>query len=227
MNSPSQAFFDGVKKITPFLLSAVPFAMIYGASAAEAGLSPGVAWGMSLIVFAGAAQLVVVDLLARDSQAWVIVGTALIVNLRMAMYSAAIAPHFKHLSGRWRAALAYLLTDQAFAVSITGFERQKNHREWFYLGAAVAMWGAWQMSTGAGVFMSETIPAEWSLDFAVPLTFIALLAPAINNRAMLVVAILSGAVAVMAATLPFNLGLLLGASSGVALGGLIELWRKN
>ncbi|MEJ2630515.1 MAG: AzlC family ABC transporter permease [Acidihalobacter sp.] len=217
-----RAFSAGFMSIVPLMPGVIPFAMICGVTAIKAGLSPQAAMGMSLIVFAGASQLAVIQLLAAGALPLVIFFTAVIINLRFAMYSASLAPYFQHLPKRWRWPLAYLLTDQGYAMTINHYLSDKptadTHRHWFYFGTGIAMWGAWQPGTAAGILLGSTIPASWSLDFAIPLTFMALLIPGLRDRPTLVAALVGGGVAVLAAGLPFNLGLVLAAVSGIAAG---------
>lgn len=227
MHNRRNAFLSGAKTIAPILLGVIPFALIAGVSAVEAGFSKYEALGMSTIVFAGAAQLAVVDLVGRHASVAVIVLTALIINLRFSMYSASLAPHFSGLSLCRRALLAYLLTDQAYAVSITAYYgNQHSHKQWFFFGAALIMWGVWQAGNAVGIFLGANIPQSWSLDFAVPLTFLALLFPAITNRPSLIAAAIAGVLALIGHSLPYNSGLVLAAAGGIAAGSLAE-WRTD
>ncbi|MDX1606678.1 MAG: AzlC family ABC transporter permease [Candidatus Competibacterales bacterium] len=227
MNSPGSAFSAGVRAVLPLVPGIVPFGMIAGIAPIEAGLGDAVAVGMSLLIFAGASQLAVVQLLDNNALPVVIVLTALVINLRFVMYSASLAPYFGHLPARQRWPLAYLLTDQAYAVSVTRFLREEQagaaSRHWFYLGAGLTMWLPWQLATIAGVWLGAGVPPSWGLDFAIPLTFMALLVPAVRSRPGLVAAIAAGLIATVAAPLPFNLALVLAAVVGVTAGLLTEI----
>lgn len=227
MNSTRRnAFSAGFMAVAPIIPGVVPFGMICGVTAVKAGLSPAAAMGMSVLIFAGASQLAAIQLLAAGALPLVIVFTALVINLRFSMYSASLAPHFQHLPKRWRWPLAYLLTDQAYAMSInrylSGAPSAHEHKHWFYLGVAVTMWFTWQPATAAGILLGAAVPASWSLDFAIPLTFMALLVPGLRDRPTLIAAGVGGGVAVLAAALPFNLGLVLAAVSGIAAGVVAE-----
>lgn len=217
-----RAFSNGFLAIAPIIPGVIPFGMICGITAVKAGLSPAAALGMSVFIFAGASQLATVQLLTQGALPVVIVFTALVINLRFAMYSASLAPHLQHLPKRWRWLMAYLLTDQGYAMTINHYLSDKptaqTHKHWFYFGTGVAMWGVWQPATIAGILLGTTIPASWSLDFAIPLTFMALLIPGLRDRPTLVAALVGGGVAVLAAGLPFNLGLVLAAVSGIGAG---------
>lgn len=227
MSYPGEAFRAGIRAVLPLVPGIVPFGMIAGIAPIEAGLGDAVAVGMSLLIFAGASQLAAVQLLAGGALPAVIILTALVINLRFVMYSASLAPYLKHLPGRQRWPLAYLLTDQAYAVSITRFVREDetivSHRHWFYLGAGLTMWLPWQLATIAGVGLGTGVPPSWGLDFAIPLTFMALLVPAVRARPGLAAAVAAGLVATLAASLPFNLGLILAAVVGVTTGLLAEI----
>lgn len=189
----------------------------------NAGLTPAEAVGFSLVVFAGASQLAAIDLLGRDASLAVVVLTAVVINLRMVMYSASIASHFRSLSPRWKAVCSYLLTDQAYAISLARYAEDANvDRRWFYLGVAATIWAVWQVATVAGVVLGASVPDRWGLSFAVPLVFLSLLVPAIEGKETAAAALVGGGVAVAGADLPLNLGLLCGALAGITAGVAVE-----
>jgi 4-azaleucine resistance transporter AzlC len=226
MPTRGKAFFSGVKAATPILLGVIPFALIAGISAVNAGFTRAEAIGMSSIVFAGAAQLAAVDLVSQHSSTIAILLTALVINLRFCMYSASLSPHFSGLPFSVRAVLAYLLTDQAYAVSVIAFNNErKKFKHFFYLGTALTLWVIWQTGTIIGVQLGALIPSSWSLDFAVPLTFLALLFPAIVTRPALIAAVVSGVLALAAHSLPYNLGLFVAALGGIVAGYLADRGR--
>ena len=209
----------GVRDALPLLLGVAPFGVVSGIAAVEAGLDLGQTVGLSVIVFAGASQLAALDLLGRDAPLAVIALTAVVINLRMLMYSASIAPYFREFSAKWKAGLAYVLTDQAYALSIARYRSSRAIDEKaYYVGAAVTIWAVWQVATVAGVFLGTGVPESWGLEFTVPLIFLALLVPAMEDRATTAAGIVGGGVAVAGAGLPLNLGLLVGAAVGVAVG---------
>ena len=214
----------GVRDVSPLMLGIVPFALVAGIAAVDAGLGLAEAIGMSVIVFAGASQLAALDLLGENAPLAVVVGTAVVINLRMLMYSASIAPYFSDYGRRLRAGLAYLLTDQAYALSVAEFDENPDRSRWrYYLGAAASLWIVWQVGTVAGVVIGTGVPDALGLTFAVPLVFLALLVPAMKDRPSTAAGVAGGAVAVLAAGLPLNLGLLVGALSGVAVGLATEV----
>lgn len=223
MSSPP-GLFDGMRSVMPLLLGVVPFGLIFGVTAAGSTVGGGLGYASSLIIFAGAAQLATVQLLTEGSAAAVVIATALVINARHLMYSAALAPHFREFPRRWRLGLPYVLTDQAFAVSITRYEAVSDprYRRWFYFGAAMTLWITWQVTTATGVILGASIPESWSLDFAIPLVFLALLVPALRDRPSVLAAAVGGLVALLAHDVTYNLGLLIGALAGIAGGVLAE-----
>ncbi|HEY9074920.1 MAG TPA: AzlC family ABC transporter permease [Anaerolineaceae bacterium] len=222
-------FLQGMKDAIPILVGVAPFGMIYGVLALQAGLSLAAAQGMSLVVFAGSAQFVTVKLIEAGTPWFVIALTAFVINLRHALYSASLAPYLQHLKPHWKGLLAYVLVDEAYALGITRFEQpgSRLQRHWYLLGAGVALWLCWQVSTAAGIFLGAQIPAGWSLDFTLALTFIALVVPSLKDRPMILAAATAGITAVAGYSLPHKLGLILAAAVGIAAGLLSEkLWQK-
>jgi 4-azaleucine resistance transporter AzlC len=198
--------------------------MIYGALALNAGLSRPASQMMSSIVFAGSSQLVTAQLVHDAAPGFVIVLTIAVVNLRHMLYSASLAPYLASLSMRWKALLSYLLTDEAYAPTILKYERDgvQPFSHWFLFGAGLALWSTWQASTALGIFLGTAIPDSWSLDFALPLTFIAMVVPVLKGRPYIAAALSAGVVALVAHPLPFKLGLILAALVGIAVGTYLE-----
>jgi predicted branched-subunit amino acid permease len=220
------AFLAGVRDIAPILIALVPFGIIAGVAAVEAGLTNAQAIAASPMIFAGAAQLATMDLFGRGSPVLVIVFTALVINSRFAMYSAGLSPAPSAGLGRVRKAVAaYLLTDQAFAVSALRFARVEedlNRRFSYYLGAALSPWLTWQVSTVTGVIVGASVSPDLSLDFAIPLMFMALLFPAITDRTTAITAAVAAIAASSLRGMPLSLGLLTAATIGIAVGAIVE-----
>jgi 4-azaleucine resistance transporter AzlC len=227
MKSAYKTFLSGLFHVTPILLGVIPFGMIYGALARSAGLPADMAQAMSVILFAGSAQFITAQLVASGTPLLVILVTACLVNLRHMLYSASMAPYLKPLHPAWKWLLAYLLTDEAYAVAITGYQDSEDmtNKHWYMLGAGIGLWTTWQLSTAVGVFLGGQIPASWSLDFALPLTFIALVVPTLKDRASVAAASVAGIAAVFAAGLPLNLGLIVASVVGMFVGLSIEAWQ--
>lgn len=227
--SPQATFAAGFKAQLPVLLGVIPFAMIFGVTAVNLGLPAIQAMGMSLIVFAGAAQLVALQLINNNAPLFVILASTFFINLRFLMYSASIAPHLQKTSRSRKGGLAYLLTDQAYAISIAHFSEQPHagHKQFFYMGAGIALAVTWQISTAVGIFLGAQVPASWSLDFAMPLTFLALVFPSLKDWPAALAAVAAGLTAVIAANLPYNLGLMIAALTGIFAGYLAESRQKQ
>ncbi len=225
MNStPRSEFFGGVKAELPILLGVVPFGLIYGLLANQAHIPVDVALFMSSIVFAGSSQFVGTQLIGATSPLVVIVLTTFVVNLRHALYSASVSPFTKHLSRKWKWLLAYLLTDEAYAVTITHYNDpiESPSKHYFFLGSGLTLWSSWQISSAIGIFASRQIPESWSLDFTLALTFIALVVPRLKDRASAAAAFSAGIVAVLTYSWPYKLGLMLAALAGIVIGLFLE-----
>ena len=197
--SRASEFLAGCRDELPILLGVAPFGMIYGVLALSAGLPSFAAQAMSSVVFAGSSQFIATQLIREGAPGLVIVLTVFVVNLRHALYSASVAPYLRHLGPAWKALLAYLLTDEAYAVAISRYIRDDARRtglapraHWYFLGAGLTLWSSWQVSTAAGIFLGARVPQSWSLDFTLPLTFIALVVPALKDRPTVVAALGAG-----------------------------------
>lgn len=224
MNEAKKSFWEGVRAEIPLLIGVFPFGMIYGALALNAGLSAFASQMMSSIVFAGSAQFVTAQLVKDAAPGFVIILTIAIVNLRHMLYSASLAPYLKHLSLKWKFLLSYLLTDEAYAPSILQYEKEgvKPFSHWFLLGAGISLWFTWQVSTALGIFLGTEMPDDIPLDFALPLTFIAMVVPILKKRPMVAAAVSAGVTALLAYNLPFKLGLILAALVGILVGTVLE-----
>lgn len=224
MHQRMNSFLAGVRAEFPLLIGVFPFGLIYGTLAISAGLSPAAAQMMSSIVFAGSSQFIAAQLIHDAAPGVVIILTIAIVNLRHMLYSASVASYIENLSSRWKGLLAYLLTDEAYAATIIHFEEQglTPTSHWFFLGAGFALWFIWQSSTALGIILGKSIPAYWPLDFAAPLTFIAMVMPILKDRPVIASALSAGLVALLAYSLPYKLGLILAALIGVLAGALLE-----
>lgn len=206
----------------PLTVGVVPFGLVFGVIVAQSEV-PAWAGGLaSILIVAGASQIALIDLIDQGAPWTIAVGTALIINVRLAMYSAALAPAFRAFSPPWRWGLLHLITDQAAVVALMHFAREGDpaRRRWFLAGAAGSFTAAWVLATWLGIAFGAGIPAGWQLGFAVPLTFLALLVPIVRGRPALVAAAVGGATALACAPLPFSLGVPLGALAGVAAGML-------
>ena len=216
-------FVVGVRAVAPLVMGIAPFGMVCGASAIAAGLTPWQTVAMNWIIFAGSAQITTTQLLVGGAPAWVIISTGAIVNLRFMMYSASLGLHLRALSRPWQMLLAYLITDQSYALAIIRYMQpgERRHRHWFLLGISGAIWLCWQSASVAGILLGRLIPPDWPLDFIVPLTFIAIVVPLLSSRAMRCAALAGGAASVLL-VLPLKLNLIAAALIGIVAGMVCE-----
>jgi len=224
MNFSKEEFLAGSRAVVPVLLGTIPFGFVAGVAAVSAGMTPVQGIALSVLSFSGIAQLIASQLIAVDSPVIVTVAAAAVVSLRFLMYSAAMAPHLAHLDRRWKMLLSYVMTDQSFALAIRHYSEpgDASRRHWHFLGSAATLYVTWQAAVIAGVVAGAQVPASWSLDFAVVLSFIALLVPAVRTRADLGAAIVAAAVALWAAGLPYRLSLVVASIAGIATGLALE-----
>ncbi len=217
----------GVRATLPLMTSVAPFGMLFGALGVASGISARVTMSMSPLVFAGSAQFLGMQLISSGAPPFILLLTTLVVNLRHVLYGFSIGPHLKSLSKGWKWLLAYFLTDEVYAVTISRFNQGEitslPNRHWFYVGSGLTLWLCWQASTAVGLLFGSQIPASWGLDFAIALTFIALVVPALADRAAVLAALVGGAAAVLLAGLPLKLGLVAAALAGILAGMAVEL----
>ncbi len=226
---PTREFTTGARNTLPLVFGAVPFGVLFGVLALTVGLPGWAAQAMSVLVFAGASQFIAVGLIAAGTAYPFIVLTTLIVNLRHALYGASIAADLQHLPRAWQLLLAFGMTDESFAVTVTHYRdttRAVAHKHWYFLGANLALYVPWQIATAFGYWLGNALgdPMALGLDFTLPLVFIGILVPSLKTRAALMAALAAGLVAVLAFALPNKLGLILAIGAGVAAGLGVEKW---
>lgn len=230
--SPTRrAFFAGVRAGLPFLLVIIPFALVFGVAAAEAGWSVAQTMGMSIGVIAGASQFTALQLLADQAPTLIVIATALAVNLRMAMYSASMAPHIGGAPLWQRALAAYVLVDQTYGTAINHYTLHpgmtRAEKLAYFFGAVAPVCGPWYAATYMGAVAGGAIPEGFALDFAVPITFIALVAPTLGSLPHLAAAFVSVAASLALIWLPFNLWLLVAAILAMLTGAGVELMLER
>ena len=215
-------FWLGVRHELPLQLGVIPFGLVFGILGLASGLTGLQTILLSSILFGGASQVVFAQLWAAGVPPLVVGGSVGVVNLRHVLYSASMAQYLRHLPLRWRILLGYLLTDEAYAVSIKRFQDGPHspYQHYHLLGSGVTLWVAWQASTIAGVIAGTTIPDSWSLSFAIPLTFIAVVAPSIRRRADLVACVVAATLSLLCQPLPWKSWIMVAACGGVAAGWL-------
>ncbi len=222
-------YFAGVRAELPLLLGLFPFGMVYGVLALAAGLPVWAIVFMSAIFLAGSGQLVFVQLFGVATPYSIIATTVSVVNLRHLLYSASLAPYLDHLPTRWKMLLSFLLTDEAYAAAVPRFRDgpATPYRHWFLLGTGTTLWTGWFTSGIAGVLIGRSIPASWSLDFSIALTFIALLVMSLQRKSEIIAAIVAAGAALLLQPLPYKLWILAAALIGIVVGVLCRRWEEK
>ena len=233
MSSATQKsnYWIGFRAGLPFLLVMIPFGLLFGVVATEAGFTTVQTIAFSSVVFAGAAQFAALQLMADNTPVLIVVATALAVNLRMAMYSASLAVWLGEAPLWKRALIAYLNVDQSYAVSMNRYEDEPDltlsQRIAFFFGAVTPVCPMWIIATALGIWVGDAIPSWMALDFAVPICFLAIIAPMMRTLAHMVSAVTSIILALLFAGLPYNLGLLIAAAFAMMVGAQIEVWMRK
>ncbi len=226
-----QAFWRGYLDCAPFTLIIIPFSMLFGVVARDAGLDVLQVMSMAVIVIAGASQFTALALLQDQAPVFIALLTSLAVNLRMAMYSAALVPHVGHARLGVRALMAYLMVDQAFAVAVRTYEDQPEMpmsvKVAYYFGCMALICPFWYIFTLVGALVGTAIPPEYSLDFAVPICFIALTAPLLRSGPHVIAALVAGIASLALAWVPWSLGLIIAAMIGIVAGAQAELHLRR
>lgn len=222
-------FLDGFKAMLPITPGVLPFGTVMGTVCADANLDIFQTVGMNFFVFGGASQLVAVDLMTKNTVGLVVVITGLIINLRFMLYSAALSPVVQRSNFLVKMTSAYFLTDQNYAVMSAHSHKLKNNTEslTFYFGASVCMMLTWHSAVIAGFIFGNFAPSALALDYAVPLSFVALTMPTIRNKTYLFVAVFTSGMSLVLSYLPYNLGLIVTALMGIGLATFITRPRKG
>jgi predicted branched-subunit amino acid permease len=196
MNSNSKIFLKGIVDVSPLMIPVVPFGLIFGILAIDIGFTPLATMGMSLIIFGGASQIVLLQLFSGGASSLVIISSVGAVNSRHLLYGAVVSEHVSDLKLFWKIIISYFLIDQAFARSNEYFKKSNDKNKYFHLiGGGVTCWVIWQTTTFLGIILGSAIPEKLGLSFAVPLTFLALLVNDFRKMINLIVIIISGLVA--------------------------------
>ena len=215
-------FWKGVLAQIPVQLGVVPFGLVFGVLGIASGLTALQTILMSSIIFGGASQVVFAQLWSIGATPLVTGGSVAIINLRHIIYSANISKYISVLSLRWRLALGYLLTDEAFAISFQEFENRNRFAHYHLLGGGLTLWVFWQISTVTGVFLGANIPTYLNLEFAIPLTFIAIILPRLKSIAQISTAVTASIIAIFGQEIPYGLWIIVASISGMFIGGLIN-----
>lgn len=232
-NTAKNTFWRGFRDGLPFILVVAPFGLLFGVVGTEAGLDIIQVMSFSILVIAGASQFSALALMAENAPTIIVLLTSLAVNLRMAMYSAALVPHFGKLRTKTKLWISYFLVDQSFAMSIKEFgespEQPIENKVRYFFGIVLAIAPLWYSSTLIGAIFGSSIPEAFSLDFAVPICFIALTAPLLRTLPHILTAIVSVVGALLLAWVPYSLGLIIAAFFAMMVGAYTEqkLAQKN
>ena len=220
---------QGMRAMTPLLPGIVPFGLIAGFTPVSFGFTWFDAWAGSLLMFAGASQLAAYQLMHESASLWVILFTVAAINLRYLLYSASIAPHLADASRPIRLLAGYGLTDQIYAICHRDYPTHDwdlQERVAYYAGGTFLLWGLWQACTVVGAFVGQIIPVFWSLEFMIPLTFLALALNTLKTRSHQVAALIGAIVSFAGLQLPYNLGLMLGGVAGIIAGVMHQRIRS-
>lgn len=223
-------FWSGVRAALPLWLGITPYGLAFGLLGRTVGLSDAATQAMSLLVFAGSAQFLALGLIGGGASYLLIVLTTLVINLRHLLYAASLGPCLGKLPERWKPAVAFLLTDEAYAVTIDRFRRPgAMPSRAFYLGVGLAMYTDWNVSTALGLALGSLVPdpAALGLDFALPATFIGLLAPQLHSRAAWATLVVAGVAVLALSSLPGRLDVLTAIILAATAGWGVETWLRH
>ena len=225
------AYRQGIIDSSPFILVIIPFATLFGVLATEAGLNVLETMAFSIVVIAGAAQFTALQLMQENTPTVIVLISALAVNLRMAMYSASLTPYIGAAPLWQRALCAYVTVDQSYVVGVSKFEREPDmtvpERVAYFMGAVTPIVPLWYVFTLVGALVGTRVPESWALDFAIPIAFLAMIAPMFRTAAHVVVALTAVVVALLAAGVPYSLGLIIAGIAGMIAGAQTELWFER
>lgn len=220
---------EGWRAFLPLSVGLIPWALVTGMAMTSVGFTPWQAMGMNVIVFAGTAQLGTLPLIAGGAPLWLIVVTALVLNLRFIIFSAAIARGFSDIPAPWRWLSGHLLTDGVFAACLNRMLEHED-RYWrlgYFLVPSLWSWLLWQAFTLTGVLAAGSIPKSWSLEFMATIALLVLLAPLAKLRPMLLAAAVGGGAAVLLRGMPLKLGMIVAILLGMAAGFAAEHWQQR
>ena len=231
ITTTKSAYFKGIVDAAPFILVIIPFASLFGLLATEAGLSVFEALTFSVAVIAGASQFTALQLLQEEVPTVIVLASALAVNLRMAMYSASLTPWIGKAPLWQRAFAAYLTVDQSYVAAVTQYERQPEmtvpQRMAYFFGAVTPVAPLWYVFTLVGAILGSSVPESWALDFAIPITFLAMIAPMFRTLAHVAAALVAVVVSLLAIGVPYSLGVIIAGAAGMVTGAQVEAWMER
>ena len=226
--SARDAFLLGIRDASPTYPGAMSFALVTGVTTKAVGIDSLPAILMSFFIFSGTAQLAALQLYAEGASLFIILLTAASVNFRYLIYSATLSPYLKHFSLFWRSLFAAIMVDQTFAFGINRFQEDKDLPiRPYYLGISIPLVFLWGGTCAVGILIGTQVPKAWSLEFSLPLVFLALVAITIKSKAGVVAAIVGGCVAAMLTHLPSGVGLIIATIIGIAAALVSERWFRK
>jgi predicted branched-subunit amino acid permease len=210
----------GARAMVPWLLGVAPYGLVIGVSAAQADIPSAAGWLTGLLIYSGSAQVATIELLDAGAASLVVVATALAINMRLIIYSGAIAGHWRGTSLRWRALAAYLLVDPSFAVGVDRYQRSgdRSGAHAHYLGGAVALWVTWMAAIATGATVGARLPAGLHLEFVIPLFLVGEVVVRLGTPAIRRACLTAVAVAVAGYSAPLHVGLVGAIVAGIAVG---------
>ena len=220
-------FRRGAREMTGIALGIGAWGLVTGVAMVKSGLSLPLALMMSLLVFAGSAQLAALPLIASGAPIWVVWATAICVNLRFVIFSAGWRPYFGHLPRRQRLVLSYFTADLNYVCFMRRFPEPRPdpaQLPYFWGGVAVN-WSAWHVLSLMGIFLADVIPTHWGLGFAGTLALLGLTGSLLADRATWVAAVVAGCAAVAAYALPLKLNIVIAIAAAVAVGVLMDQFK--
>tara|TARA_B100001093_G_scaffold515866_1_gene593230 strand:+ start:2723 stop:3418 length:696 start_codon:yes stop_codon:yes gene_type:complete len=220
MNNKTKIFIKGIFDVSPLMIPVIPFGIIFGVIGMDLGIGPYMTFGMSIIVFGGASQIVLLQLFSGGASSLVILSSVGAVNSRHLLYGAVLSEHLSGLKLFWKIVLSYILVDQAFAVSNQYFKKDKKNKNKHYhlLAGGMTCWSIWQISTLLGIFLGSVVPEELGLSFAIPITFLALLIDDFRKFNNVIVMLTSGLIATFGyQTIPFKAYIIVAALSALCV----------
>src|SRR5688572_1622084 len=228
-----EGFARGIRTVAPLLIGTGIWGLVTGVAMVKVGLTTAQAIAMTLLVFSGTVQLASLPLIAADAPLWVVMLTAVVVNLRFVIFSAGLHPFFRRFSMARRWLLSYFMVDMSFAMFLSRFadaphdQRGTTEQVWFFLGMSAGSWIVWQTMSIIGIVLAAEVPAQWGLEFTAILALIAMTLPLIVGKPALVGAVTAGVIAVAAAGLPLKLGLLVAVVAGIAAAMATEIMLER
>ena len=224
MNNKIKTLGKGIIDVSPLMIPVVPFGIIYGVIGMDLGIGPYMTLGLSIIVFGGASQIVLLQLFSGGASSLVILSSVGAVNSRHLLYGAVLSEHLSSLKLSWKIVLSYVMTDQAFAVSNNFFKRNNKDNHYHLLGSGFTCWTIWQISTILGIVLGSVVPEELGLNFTISLTFLALLISDFRKFKNIIVMLVSGIVATIGYnTIPFKAYIIVAALSALIVATLLTL----